>query len=403
VGEHEQLFASSPYNAAITERSSLTCPACGAAEMEPLADLDRVPVLSGVTFIDRDEALASPAAPMEVAVCPACTHVYNIAFDPVLIDYDVDYDNSLHHSTIFQAYAHELVRRLASEYDLKGGHIVELGCGKGHFLVDLCRETGAYGTGYDRSYAGDVSDPRVGFVRDYLPFDRPGDFDFFVSRHVVEHLQDPHGFLTGLRQVCGTKPVRGYIEVPDAIYDFDRSPWNLHYPHVSYFSATSLGRLAVRAGFGILRLIRSFEGQYLALELGVNVPTPDQDAFVGMGLRREREILRAFGQRYPEMVEDWKNRLDTVGYETCVLWGAGAKGLGFLNAVDPDRQMAAVVDLNPAKSGHFLPVTGHEVIGPADLASMSVSTVVITNPAYRTEIETSLRQLGVGAEVISAH
>ncbi len=329
--------------------------------------------------------------------------MYNVAFDLALIDYNVDYDNSLHHSSIFQAYAGELVRRLASEYDLKGRHIVEVGCGKGHFLVDLCRVTGASGTGYDRSYAGEVTDSRVNFIRDYLPFDHPGDFDFFVARHVVEHLQDPHEFLSGLRRCCGTQPVRGYVEVPDAIYDFDRSPWNVHYPHVSYFSATSLGRLAIRAGFGILRLIRSFEGQYLAMELGVNVPTPDQDSFVGMGLRREREILVAFKERYPQMVQSWKDRLEVIGLDTCVVWGAGAKGLGFLNAVDPDRRIAGVVDLNPAKAGQFLPVTGHRVIGPAELASMGIKTVVITNPAYRREIESSLSELGVEADVISAH
>jgi hypothetical protein len=28
-------------------------------------------------------------------------------------------------------------------------------------------------------------------------------------------------------------------------------------------------------------------------------------------------------------------RIETVGYERCVLWGAGAKGLGSLNSVDP--------------------------------------------------------------------
>jgi SAM-dependent methyltransferase len=360
-------------------------------------------VLSGVTFALEAEALASPAAQMKIAVCPACTHVYNVAFDPTVIDYDADYDNSLHHSRIFQTYAHELVRRLASEYDLQGRHIVELGCGKGHFLVDLCQATGAQGTGYDRSYAGEVTDARVDFVRDYLPFDRPSDFDFFVSRHVVEHLQDPHEFMSGLRKACGTKPVRGYVEVPDAIYDFDRSPWNLHYPHVSYFSATSFGRLAVRSGFGILRLVRSFEGQYLAMELGVNVPTPDQDAFVGMGLQREREILHSFRETYPQMVKGWKDRLEAVGYERSVLWGAGAKGLGFLNSVDPQRRIAAVVDLNPAKSGQYLPVTGHKVIGPADLTSMDINTVVITNPAYQKEIERSLAELGVRADVISAH
>lgn len=380
-----------------------TCPACAAAELRPLADLGRVPVHSGVTYPTEEEALRSPVGRLELAHCPACALVYNTAFDPALIDYDVDYDNALHYSPTFQAFSDKLVGELVRRCDLRGRHVVELGCGKGHFLVDLCRAADAHGTGYDRSYAGEVTDPRVEFVRDYLPWDKPGDFDFFVSRHVLEHLAEPCDFLTGLRRVCGSGAVRGYLEVPDAIYDFDRSPWNCHYPHASYFSATSLARLAARSGFAILRLVRSFEGQYLALDLGVNVPTPDEIPVAGMGLRREREILTAFGTYHQQMVEAWQNRLETIGYAKTVLWGAGAKGLGFLNAVDPGRRLGAVVDLNPAKTDHFLPVTGHRIIGIEQLRSMEVSTVVITNPAYKQEIQAAVRELGLGAEILSAH
>lgn len=371
--------------------------------MDPLADLGLVPVDSGVTFATLDEALHSPAAPMELVYCPACCHVYNIAFNESLIDYDVNYDNTLHHSPTFQQYASDLADRLARRYELQGRHVVELGCGKGQFIVELCAVAGCTGTGFDRSYDGEVTHPAVTFVRDYMSWDDHPAFDFFVSRHVLEHLLDPHDFLIGLRRACGSRRVRGYIEVPDAIYDFERSPWNCHYPHVSYFSATSLKRLAIRAGFGVLRLVRSFEGQYLALEVGVNVPTPDQIMFTGMGLHREREILVSFHEDHKATATDWQARLDTVGYEKCVVWGAGAKGLGFLNSVDPHRRLAAVVDLNLAKQGRFLPVTGHRISSPDELRGRDISTVVITNPSYRSEVQGAVRELGLSASVVSAH
>jgi Methyltransferase domain len=380
-----------------------TCVACGASEMRPLADLGAVPVLSGVTFEDRDEAVASTAAPMDLAFCPACCHAYNTAFDETLLDYTVEYDNTLHHSATFEAYARDLATRLAGDYDLQRRLVVELGCGKGHFLVTLCHVAGCTGVGYDRSYSGKIHHPGVTFVREYMSWDDHPEFDFFVSRQVLEHVAKPLDFLTNLRRACGTRPVRGYLEVPDAIYDFERSPWNCHYPHVSYFSATSLARLAIRAGFGLLRLARSFEGQYLALELGVNVMTPDQIAFAGMGLHREREILISFYEHNRAIVKGWQERLRTLGYDHSVVWGVGAKGLGFLNAVDPDRRMGAVVDLNPAKQGQFLPVTGHRISAPEDLVGLDIRTVVITNPAYRQEVESALDMLGLHAGVISAH
>jgi hypothetical protein len=243
----------------------------------------------------------------------------------------------------------------------------------------------------------------VSFRRSYMSWDEPDTFDFFVSRHVLEHIADPYEFLIGLRGACGSRRVGGYIEVPDAIYDFERSPWNCIYPHVSYFSATSLARLAIRAGFEILRLSRSFEGQYLSLELGVNMATPDEVHLGGMGLGVERSILADFPRRHAKIVEAWHDRLDTIGYEHCAVWGAGAKGLGFVHALDPDRRLAAVVDLNPHKQGRYLPVTGHRMDPPEKLAGRDIRSVIITNPAYRGEVGAALAALGLDAAVLCAH
>jgi hypothetical protein len=385
------------------QAATTTCVACGSSEMKFLGDLGQVPVHSGVTYATREEAISSPSAPMTLVYCPACSMAYNNAFDASLIDYDVNYDNSLHYSSTFQAYAAALAARLARAYRLDGRRIVELGSGKGHFLVDLCTAANATGTGFDPSYDEEVTHPQVRFVRELMPWDTPPEFDFFVTRHVLEHLADPFDFLTQLRRVCGKQAISGYIEVPDAIYDFERSPWNCLYPHASYFSATALARLAIRAGFGVIQLVRSFEGQYLGLELGVNVATPDEVPFHGMGLHREREILADFQASYANIVSAWRERLQRLGYKRCALWGAGAKGLGFLDAVDPDGQLGAVVDLNIAKHGRYLPVTGHEILNPAELSGRDVAAVVITNPAYESEIAQSLTAIGVHADVLAAH
>lgn len=371
--------------------------------MRPFADLGLAPVYSGVTYEQRSEATASPAGRLRLWYCPECCHVYNVAFDPDAIAYDADYDNSLDCSHTFTSYADGLAHELASAYSLEGKEVVELGCGKGVFLTQLCRAANCHGTGYDRSYDGSQSDPHVRFVDDYMPWHGAQEFDFFVSRHVVEHLEDPYDFLSGLRRACGSRRVYGYIEVPDAIYDFERSPWNCHYPHVSYFSATSLARLALRAGFVLQRAVRRFDGQYLGFELGAAVDIPDRPVFGGAGLDREHQVLAEFQHKAGSTIEGWRARLQATGFEHCALWGAGAKGLAFLNAVDPEGRMGAVVDLNPGKWGRYLPVTGHRVISPDELATRPVDTVLITNPSYQDEIERDVAALGMRASVVCAH
>jgi hypothetical protein len=378
------------------------CVACGAAEMKPLVTIPRTPVLCGVTWEDEHAARDSAAGDMSLHACPACAHVYNAAYDPALLEYDEEYDNSLYHSGTYRAYADHLIDHLARSYGLRGKSVVEVGSGKGDFIVELCRQAECVGIGYDRSYDGRFEDERVTFVRDYLRWDDAPKFDFFVSRHVVEHLVDPYEFLRGLRTASNGRPVQGYIEVPDAISDFERSGWDCIYPHVSYFSATSLERLAVRAGFAVLRLVRNFQGQFLGLEIGANTPTPEVPPTRGMGLRREREILAEFAERYPRVVAGWKARLDEIGPERCVLWGAGAKGVSFLNAVDPDARMGAVVDLNPNKWGRYLPVTGHRVEAPSALTGTDVGLVVITNPAYSAEITDELAGMDLHPSIEAA-
>ena len=67
----------------------------------------------------------------------------------------------------------------------------------------------------------------------------------------------------------------------------------------------------------------------------------------------------------------------------------------------PEPQVAQVVDINPPKQGKFLPVTGHEVIGPAALASAPPDTVIVMNPIYLPEIAADLATLGLAPELVA--
>ena len=51
-------------------------------------------------------------------------------------------------------------------------------------------------------------------------------------------------------------------------------------------------------------------------------------------------------------------------------WGAGSRGVQFLNLADPQRRLAAVVDVNPRKWGRYLPVTAHRVDAPETLSAL---------------------------------
>jgi hypothetical protein len=111
----------------------------------------------------------------------------------------------------------------------------------------------------------------------------------------------------------------------------------------------------------------------------------------------------SFAATYRSTIDAWRRRLavsPAEGTSVAALWGAGAKGATFANAVGRDSRLAVVVDVNPRKWGHFLPGTGQEVLAPAALRDRTVDTVVITNPAYQQEISDELATLGIGADVV---
>ncbi|GAB3152425.1 class I SAM-dependent methyltransferase [Micromonospora sonneratiae] len=385
------------------------CDACGGQPLRPFAELGEIPVFCGVHWASRDEALASPLGTMSLAYCPDCGYVRNIAFDPNALVYDATMDTNLHHSPAFQSFSTKLVHHLAARYPLRGATVLDIGCGQGEFLRELCHVAGARGIGYDQMYAGptgpDPSGAEFHCAAAPLDDDAPP-FDFVTSRHWFEHLADPYGFLVRLRELAGDRPVRGYLEVPDAAYDLATAGWEVIYPHVSYFDGYSLCRIAQRAGWQVVATGPLFSGMFRYVEISCNLP--DQDILTTLpGLSdRDRQLdsIAGFAGRHAAERERWRSVIDRAlaADDRPVLWGAGSRGVQFLHLADPDNRLAAVVDVNPRKWDRYLPVTGHRVTSPESLATLGTRTVISTNPAYRNEIGAALRALGVEAELLVA-
>ena len=117
-------------------------------------------------------------------------------------------------------------------------------------------------------------------------------------------------------------------------------------------------------------------------------------------LARLHELLEA----YTERQERWKRQLDDIrsNDKRAVLWGAGARGDTFLNAIGIDDEIPTVVDLNPRKWGKHMAGTGQRIGSPDDLKSNPPDVVVIANEIYLDEIKGSLRDMGIDAEVLVA-
>ncbi|MFW6154486.1 MAG: class I SAM-dependent methyltransferase [Planctomycetota bacterium] len=390
----------------------VVCVACNRETYEPLLRIDNATVFSNVLWDDRQAALAAPRAPMSLGFCRSCGMIYNVAFNPALMRYGPRYENALEHSPRFRRYARALADRLVRTYDLRGKHVVEIGCGQGRFLALLARLGNNHAVGYDPSYdpsrAGDDVRSLVSIRNDYFTagqIDHP--VDFIYGRHVLEHLADPLPFLREVRVALAGDPTAAvYFEVPNALSMVrDLSIWDLLYEHCSYFTAESLVHLFCRAGFTPVDVAEPYDGQFLSIEARPRAAPSDCLEPRWRNPARLAEWARDFEKAYTSIIAGWGRRLEamTANGRRPVVWGAGAKGVTFLNVLQAAwERLPYVVDLNPDKHGHYVTGTGQEIVPPAALSVYRPDHVIVMNPLYEEEITRTLRQMGLTPAVALA-
>jgi SAM-dependent methyltransferase len=374
--------------------------------MRPFLSIAALPVHCNVLCDTRDAAMAVPKGDLELAVCGNCGHIFNQAFDPMRMAYSVEYENSLHFSGTFQDFSQGLARHLVERYAVRGGRVVDVGCGKGDFLANVCEIGGSQGWGFDLSYSPDAAThPEVAgvqFIRDLYSkeyaYIEP---DLLCCRHVLEHIETPRRFLADVSAAIerSANPVI-YFEVPNALFTLrDLGIWDLIYEHCSYFTSVSLTELFATSGFEILDLREVYHGQFLAIEC-----RRGQSKIGGHAgeVQAIGELADVFAERFHEKVEDWRARLEGMraGGKRAVVWGGGSKGVTFLNLF-PSAGIDHVVDINPRKQGKFVPGGGQEIVGPGQLQEIAPDVVILMNPVYTREVRSALAELGLAPEICS--
>ena len=114
--------------------------------------------------------------------------------------------------------------------------------------------------------------------------------------------------------------------------------------------------------------------------------------------------IDAFAVEYRQKVEDWQQRLADWHEQgkRVVAWGAGSKGVTFLNILQAQELVPYIVDINPRKLGMYIVGTGQEIVAPEFLRDFGPDIVILMNPLYQTEIAQMLEELGVTAEILIA-
>ncbi|MGE4125615.1 MAG: class I SAM-dependent methyltransferase [Pusillimonas sp.] len=380
------------------------CPVCEHVQIKSFLQRSNVPVHQNLVVTSQADARTVTRGELDLVICEACGFVFNQAFDLSRLSYGEDYDNTQSCSAYFDAYLDGLVQDMVERKGVRNCTIVEVGCGKGHFLKKLVNYPGANnrGFGFDPSYVGPLSelDGRLQFRTCYYDHSCTDiAADVVVCRHVIEHVPEPLEILRSVRSALASSPeARVFFETPCVEWILrHRVIWDFFYEHCSLFTAESLGLAFRRTGFAVKSVEHIFGRQYLWLEAKVGDVDENLLAFGETVL-----LAMVYAADEQKLREAWLSRLHALEQNGKVaLWGAGAKGATFANLIDPDCTLIdCVVDLNPNKQGRFIPGTGHPIVAPVDLPGRGVRVAVLMNPNYRQENVRLLADAGIELNLI---
>lgn len=389
--------------------SSFNCPTCGSSRVNVFYTVERTPAHSVLLLDTQEEALSYPTGRIALGLCSHCGFISNTAFDSKLHEYAARYEATQSFSPTFSAFSRKLAQDLVERYSLHGKSIIEIGCGQGEFLLELCELGGNFGTGFDPAYRGESitseAKDRVQFIADfYSEKYRAYRGDFVCCKMTLEHIPNTLEFMTSVRQSITENPdCVVFFQIPNAEYVLrDTAFWDVYYEHCSYFTSTSLTYLFERSGFSVLRVYTVYDDQYLIIEATPGdvdqTPSLHQDAVEALQVQTNR-----FANDVQQLREQWQAQIADMAQrgQRVVIWGGGSKGVAFLTTLGLYDQVRYVVDINPRKAGKFMAGTGQEIVQPSFLREYQPDVVIVMNPVYCDEIGGMLAEMNLSPSLLS--
>jgi SAM-dependent methyltransferase len=326
--------------------------------------------------------------------------IYNAAFDDSKVFYGQNYDNCQYNSPMFSDYINSQIEWLLP-YIPQKSIVVEVGCGKGFYAENIAnKRTDCQIYGFDSSYSGEQSkQTNLRFYKEYYNENyaniKP---NFVISRHVIEHISKPSAFLKSIRKTMQNGAML-FLETPDTewilknnvIYDF-------FYEHCSYFTENSLANILSESGFEPIEIKKEFGEQYmwfLAKANDKNKRETPNDTF------EIKNLCKQYAENREKTIFAIKDKIRALNGKHTFIWGAGAKGVTFVNIFDHQKKyIKGIVDINPSKQGKFIAKTGHPVIAPANLAQeLNKCTILLLNENYYSEIKNMLCQMNIDCDL----
>jgi len=322
--------------------------------------------------------------PLDFVQCVECSHVFNAAFDYAKVPYTQKPNRMFNRgegwASSISAIKGEILRRLPER-----PVVIEIGHGDGSFLEGLAKACpGGTFIGFDPHGTLSSEMTSVRFYRslfspeNHISEIRP---DLIVSRHVLEHLMNPLGFVQSLSFATAWQQleIQLYIEVPciDRAIASKRTV-DFYYEHNSQFTSKSFTKMLKRCGVKQIKIGHIYGGEviYGLVRMGCCQSQVD----VAKSAGAYRASVRQSDARIHRQLLSLRRSGKTVA-----IWGGTGKSAAFINRYRLHAdEFPLVVDSDPDKMGTHVPGMGQEIRFRDWLASHPVDVVIIP-PQWRAK------------------
>lgn len=371
-----------------------TCPACGHHVAVSFYDGGAQPLATLAWPTTREQAKSLTRLHLDYVRCVSCGHVYNPQFDYRNVPYTEKPNLMFNRGSSWSEFLDELRTTMIGQLP-QNPVVVEIGYGDGSFLSALAqvRPDGRY-VGFD-PHGATPSNTTIEFRADlFQPTEHLAELkpDLIISRHVLEHLVNPLGFLQQMSfcsSSIGISPTV-FLEVPciDAAISGRRTV-DFFYEHSSQFTTESFSRMLSLATRDILEIGHGYEGEVVFGFAKLGMPgNALAHANEAQAFRRDTQVgLASIGKTLDALHASGKK---------VAIWGGTGKSAAFMCRYGVDAlRFPLVVDSDKDKVGTFVPGTGQEIQFRDCLLNEKIDVVIIPPQWRAADIIFEMAQTGI--------
>lgn len=329
-------------------------------------------------FPTRDEIVSERGTDLTVCQCSACGLV-QLNELPVFYFRDVIRAASVSQPAL--ALKKSQFAHLVDQYNLRGGKVIEIGCGRGEFLT-LWNGLGVTAHGLEHSEEAVAACLANGFLvcQGYVESDATqlpdAPYDAFALLMFLEHMPDPGAALSGIRNNLAEGAI-GLVEVPN----FDMIVRNRVFAefiadHLSYFTRDTLTFTLQLNGFEVIE----------CNEL--------RDNYVLSAVVRKRRAydLEDFGKEQERISSELLEFINRFPGRDVATWGAGHQALAMISLAGIADRISYVVDSAPFKQGRYAPASHLPIVSPETMDASPPAAMIIMAASYSDEVAGIFRE-----------